>query len=217
MNITSTHPEFDAAFTRRAVAWIARELGVPRGGLRRWSITVRQRRTRSYSGRCYYYERRVVCSIRAGITSPVSVAHNREEREREMEAADGVEVFVKLMAHELEHARAMIVSSGDPGMMRRLNHEPRVRAIDYRIMLRFRAQREELLVAWRCEAEPAVESAAPAPSKSRPGLVERRAAKAAAMLAAWERRLKMAKTKAAKYRRRVAYYQRRRQAAGGAA
>lgn len=204
IKVTSTHPEFDATFTRRAAGWIARELGIPRGGLKGWSVTVRQRRNRSYSGRCYYYERRVVASVGVGISSPVSLAHNRDEREREVEAADGAEVFVSILAHELEHARAAIVAGHDRQAMRRLNHEPRVRAIDYRTMLAFRARRDELLAAWRqASARP-----------ERASLVERRAAKAASMLAAWERRLKLAKTKAAKYRRRVAYYQRR-QAAGG--
>jgi ABC-type Fe3+-hydroxamate transport system substrate-binding protein len=36
--------------------------------------------------------------------------------------------------------------------------------------------------------------------------VDRRAARAAELLAAWERRLKMAKTKVGKYRRKVNYY-----------
>lgn len=203
IRVTSTHPEFDATFARRAVAWVARELGIPRGGLKNWSVTVRQRRNRSYSGRCYYYERRVVASVGVGISSPVSLAHNRDEREREVEAADGVEVFVSILAHELEHARAAIVAGHDRQAMRRLNHEPRVRAIDYRTMLAFRARKGELLAAWRQAA------AEPVPAKPQASLVERRAAKAGEMLAAWERRLKLARTKVAKYRRRVTYYQRR--------
>jgi ABC-type Fe3+-hydroxamate transport system substrate-binding protein len=66
-------------------------------------------------------------------------------------------------------------------------------------LLAFRESRETLLADWLREKPQR-------PAKPKPSVVDRRAERAAELLAAWERRLKMAKTKVSKYRRKVNYY-----------
>jgi hypothetical protein len=65
------------------------------------------------------------------------MAHNREERAAGLQAADELELFVALLAHELEHARAAFVAM-DVDELRRLNHEPTVRARAWSVTRAFR-------------------------------------------------------------------------------
>jgi hypothetical protein len=140
----------------------------------------------------------LLCRDRAADEYPTSMAHNSEERSAGRDVHDEWELFVAILAHELEHARCYAVARNWEERAR-LNHEPRVRAVDWRALLAFRESRETLLAEWLREKPQR-------PAKPKQSVVDRRAARAAELLAAWERRLKMAKTKVGKYRRKVNYY-----------
>jgi hypothetical protein len=129
---------------------------------------------------------------------PACMANNIAERQAGRAANDEWELFVAILAHELEHARCYAVARSWEERAR-LNHEPRVRAVDWRALLAFRESRETLLADWLREKPQR-------PAKPKPSVVDRRAARAAELLVAWERRLKMARTKVGKYRRKVNYY-----------
>jgi len=201
MKIITTHPEFPSHMVRRAVAWIAGEIGLRRRQRLTIKVGYRQRAKAGWQGWYRNVPRSVEVWIGRDQTFPVAVDHNREEAGRT--ADDVIELFVRVLAHELEHARAYQTASRGSTTGRRLNSEPRVRAIDYRVLQAFRQRREELLAEWT-----AAPAATPRPTRVQPTAVERRAHRAGQLLAAWERRLRLAKTRVTKYRRRVAYYAR---------
>lgn len=202
MKIKTRHPNYPRHVVRRATAWAAKQIGLE--GKHRKSLTIEvgycpttiHRDGDTWRGIYRHSERLVRVNLGRNIVYPTSVGHNRSEEGRH--ANDEWEVFVHLLAHELEHARCYAVSrSWDEWA--RLNHEPRVRAVDWRVLLAFREAREKLLAEW---TQPVDER----PEKPKPSVVDRRAERAAKLLADWERRLKMAKTKVTKYRRKVSYY-----------
>jgi hypothetical protein len=208
MKIIATHPEFPAHMVRRAVAWIAGEIGLRRRQRLTITIGYRQRAKDGWQGWYRHGSRSVEVWIGRNQTFPVRIGRNRQEAGRT--AADVIELFVRVLAHELEHARAYQTASRGSTTGRRLNSEPRVRSIDYRVLLAFRQRRDELLAEWM--VAPAVTTS---PARLQPTAGERRAHRAGELLAAWERRLRLAKTKVAKYRRRVAYYARAATASAG--
>lgn len=201
MKIITTHPEFPSHMVRRAVAWIAGEIGLRRRQRLTIKVGYRQRAKHGWQGWYRHGSRSVEVWIGRDQTFPVGIGHNREEAGRT--ADDVIELFVRVLAHELEHARAYQTASRNSTNGRRLNSEPRVRFIDYRVLQAFRQRRAELLAEWT--AAPVVTMR---PARVQPTAVERRASRAVELLAAWERRLRLAKTKVAKYRRRVTYYAR---------
>ncbi len=129
---------------------------------------------------------------------PASMANNNAEREAGRDVNDEMELFVAILAHELEHARCCAVARNREERAR-LHHEPRVRAVHWRALLAFREARETLLADWLREP-------ASRPVEPKPSIVDLRASRAVKHLARWERQLKMARTKVGKYRRKVAYY-----------
>lgn len=202
MKIEAKHPNYPRHVVRRATAWVAKQIGLESKHRKPLTIEVGYRKSAWYKdgdtwGGWYRHgERRVQVLLGRNVRYPTPAGHNRSEADRF--ANDEWEVFVKLLAHELEHARCYAVSrSWDERA--RLNHEPRVRAIDWRVLLAFRECRETLLAEW-------TQPVADRPAKPKPSVVDRRAERAAKLLADWERRLKMAKTKVTKYRRKVSYY-----------
>ena len=204
MKITTNHPGYSATVVRRAARWAAKQIGMEAKVLRTLTVEVGYRKSRSGLGwgGWYRHGQRLVqvllCRDRAADEYPTSMAHNSEERSAGRDVRDEWELFVAILAHELEHARAFAIAR-DHTERRRLNSEPRVRAIDWRALLAFRESRDTLLAEWLREKPQR-------PAKPKPSVVDRRAARAAQLLAAWERRLKMAKTKVGKYRRKVNYY-----------
>lgn len=210
MKIKSIHPDFPAAFAKRATRWAAGEVGLLMGSLKGWQIVVSDRlRTHAYRGWCDYRKRKVDVLVRRGLSFPVCTAHTIAEREAGRDANDAVELLVGLLVHELEHARISLLTACDGQRWRELQNESRVRAIEWRAILRFRENRDALLAEWSA-AEPTA-PAAPAPTRAErlAAVVDRRAARAAELLAQWETKLRAAKTRVAKYRQRVRYYERR--------
>lgn len=207
MKIATKHPTYPRHVVRRAVLWAAKQIGLESKHRQPLTIEIGYRRNRcghgSWGGWYKHAERLVqVLLPRGPMGYPTSMAHGKAEREQGRDAHDEWELFVAILAHELEHARAYAVSrSWDERA--RLNHEGRVRAVDHRVLLVFRESRETLIAEW---TQPVAEFTPVEEWKPTPSVVDRRAARAAALLSQWERRLKMAKTKVTKYRRKVAYY-----------
>lgn len=204
MNIETKHPNYPRHVVRRATAWAAKQIGLESKHRKTLTIEIGYRRSRMGLGWGGWYHdgQRLVQVLlprdRDHDDWPTSMANNAEERAAGRDVCDEWELFVAILAHELEHARCYAVSRSRDERAR-LNHEPRVRAIDWRVLLAFRQSRETLLAEW-------TKTAAERPAKAKPSVVDRRASRAAELLANWERRLKTAKTKVSKYRRRVGYY-----------
>ena len=202
MKITTKHPNYPKHVVRRAARWASKQIGLDGKVLRTLTIEVSYRKSAKWKdgdtwGGWYKHSQRLVqVLLGRNVRYPTPIGHNRSEADRF--ANDEWELFVKLLAHELEHARCCAVAR-DRKEWRSLNREPRVRAVDWRALLAFRDARETLLADWLREP-------ASRPVKPNPSPVDLRASRAAKLLAQWERRLKMAKTKVSKYRRTVAYY-----------
>jgi len=204
MKLVTKHPGYPAHVVRRAARWAAKQVGMDGKVLRTLTVEIGYRRCRMGLGwgGWYKHSQRLVQVLlprdRDYDDWPTSMAHNAEEKSAGRDAHDEWELFVAILAHELEHARCFAIARGY-AERKRLNSEPRVRAIDWRALLAFRESRETLLADWLREKPQR-------PAKPKPSVVDRRAARAAELLAAWDRRLKMAKTKVTKYRRKVNYY-----------
>ena len=140
-----SHPNFPEHVVRRAVSWITKRLGTSAVGL---AITVgpKQRQHRGYNGWYRHRTKAVEAYVGEQITYPVAIGHNL--REESWEASDPHELLVYLLAHELTHAAAYREAWPDAERLAFLNHEPRVRASGYRVMLEFRDDRERLLESW---------------------------------------------------------------------
>lgn len=205
MKIETRHPNYPRHVIRRATLWAAKQIGLESKHRQPLTVEVGYRRNRrgggSWGGWYKHAERLVqVLLPRGPMGYPTSMACSKGEREQGRDAHDEWELFVAILAHELEHARAFAVAR-DWQERARLNHEGRVRAVDHRVLLAFRESREALVAEW---TQPVAEFTPVAEWK--PSVVDRRAERAAKLLVDWERRLKMAKTKVTKYRRKVAYY-----------
>jgi hypothetical protein len=179
-------------FIRRMAAWCCRQSGLPVRELRHAEF---RNRKRSYSGHAWM-SGRIVCSIgRLGFpTQP----DTRDGMQGEI-LADRLECLVAITAHEIEHI-CQYRENRSRALKNRRRSEPATRAHEIRVLRLFRANRESLIAEW---------SATP---KQRETIKRTRQeindAKARKMLAAWERKLKLAKTKVAAYRRKVRYYDR---------
>lgn len=208
MKIKTKHPSYPNIVVRRAALWAAKQIGLEAKHRQLLTIEVGYRRCRMGLGWGGWYQhaqklvRVLLPRDRDHDDWPTSMANNAAERAAGRDANDEWELFVAILAHELEHARAYAVSRSWEDRAR-LNHEPRVRAIDWRVLLAFRESRDALLAEW---TKPVAEFTTVEVFKLKPSIVDKRAARAAKLLADWERRLKLAKTKVTKYRRKVAYY-----------
>jgi hypothetical protein len=202
MKITTKHPGYPSHVVRRATRWAAKHIGLDGKVLRALTIEVGYRKAARWKdgdtwGGWYKHGKRLVqVLLGRNIRYPTPAGHNRSEADRF--ANDEWEVFIMMLSHELEHARCYAITQSWEERAR-LNSEPRVRAIHWRTLLAFREARETLLAEWLREP-------VKRPAKPKPSAVDRRAERAATLLAQWERKFKMAKTKVSKYRRKVNYY-----------
>jgi hypothetical protein len=212
---------------RRIVSFCAREIGVSPKIVRR--ATFRNRgRGRHWSG--HAYAGRIVVSIgTAAATWPHKWSHCKSYTPATGEefVVDRVEALIGVTAHEIGH-----VADYRRGRYTGRGAEARVDAGARFVVRKFRERRDELLAAWNAapaatepaDAEPEIRIAAIAAAPEAPAADEpaedlhaarqrrtlaaagRRAgklAKARADLTRWERKLKLAKTKATKYGRLV--------------
>lgn len=208
--------DFSDRFIRRMLSWCLRECEVParpgtggRGKLRevRFTNCRRHYRGRAGSGRVL---------VRIGPPSlswPVNVAWAPKYRAEGMTEflLDRIATLVHVTCHELGHIRLERVSPLK-------NTEANADAIGRGATHAFLRDRDRLLADWSSLPETPAAVAAEAvvvelaaarkAVRSTVDLKARRAAKAAAMLAQWQRRAKIAAGKVKKYARRVRYYER---------
>lgn len=180
-------------FLRRMVGWICRQVDYPASRVR--EAQFRNRTGSVYSGHAYG-SRRIVASV--GPASMFPFGPDNRPGLAGMVLADRMECLIAITAHELAHLH-QYANRRTAKLKGRVEFDARwheVKALDA-----FRASRERLLAEWSAEPERCAALSAPKPT-----LTERRAAKAAADLARWQRKLKLAQTKVQQYKRRVAYY-----------
>ena len=115
--------------------------------------------------------------------------------------ADRTEALIEVLAHELIHLDHYCNQHGD----RHSRMEAFTVSESIKVLEAFRASRDGLLAGW--SEAPAISAAFKPPIDK----IAKRAEKAAADLARWERKLKLAKTKVRFYAKRVKYYSRKTQ------
>lgn len=181
-------------FLRRLAVWCRAEIGLPAAQLR--AVDFRNRRDKWVCGRADW-SGRILVRIGRAPDAPLAWTH----RTIKVECRDRMAAIVFVTAHEIQHIKnyrdgshAQLTADRDM--------EPHCDRAGNRVMKAFEERREELLAEWNAAPERAAAALAPDP-------IAKRAAKAATDLARWERKLKLAKGKVAKYRARVKYYARK--------
>jgi hypothetical protein len=151
MRIESKHPSYDRRTVGRAVRWAAKQIGLETAVLKTLKIEVGFRRSRygtDWGGWYHHTGRRVLVLLPRSPDKeyPEGVGWNGAEEDRQ--ALDELELFVSILAHELEHARCY-AAARTYRQQRTLNREDRVRAVDWRAVLEFRKDRDRILESWR--------------------------------------------------------------------
>lgn len=216
--------DYDDGFLRAMLRWCIKQVEVPksklyRGYLREIKFTKCARSYRGLAG-----GGRVLVRIGAAHHFPANVAWRPCYRSVGMTEwmLDRDAVLVHITAHELAHIRLGRIGNAK-------NNEHNADSIARYVTNLYLKDRDALMAQWRGTpgpiAEPApmpepirlpvpetpaaIAATSPAPEAKRPPtLQERRAVKAAAMLAKWERKLKIAARKVKAYRRKCRYYAR---------
>lgn len=202
MKITSTL-EFSVPYLRRLVNWACQEIGMPCHYPR---IAAFARSRAAWGGRAYGHARKV--GVRVGDEDGRWPKKTMKHYDGfQLTFSDRIEILVWLTLHELAHLdqcrrRTQTRRGGNLGGSERMTE-----AIAARCLKAFRANREALLKHWAEAPEPA--------SKEKPkeAVIEKRAAKAQADLARWQRKLKLAQSKVGRYKKRVHYYEKKTAAA----
>jgi hypothetical protein len=192
---TTDYPDH---FLRRMTAWCCRQLEFRVGEVK--LAVFRNRSRRGYRGFADYTRRMISCTVHR--TDGWPRPDNRPGMHGEA-LADRLEVLVNLTSHELYHLAAKFDADHRQRTRgagtRHASGERETRHASVLVLRAFREQRDALVAEW--SQPPARES------KPRPTLQQQRAAKAAAQLAAWERRAKIAANKVRRYRKQVRYYE----------
>lgn len=196
-------------FLRRMVSWVCKQLDLP-------VLQVSRARFRNRKQGCWSglggYGYGILVRIGPDSAFPVEPFHY-PGRKRDVflspRIADRVEALVAITAHELTHVqdgmnecwhtrRARMRGSRRP--KRIYGGERRTMVEERRVLELFRENRENLLAQWNT----------PVNRQSKPAMTraERNEVKARNGLESWERKLKLAKTKVAKYRTKVRRYER---------
>lgn len=188
--------DFPDYFLRRLVSWCCRQLDYPVRQLRAAEFT----KTRhAFCGRAWS-SRRILVRIGEDTNIDGAPRYPRERKYPDRKYAptctlqDRIEALIKVTAHELAH-----LSRWNDGVYR--NREARVDGMAIAVLEKFRVDRDKLMEAW--SEVPKHREAKPKPSRQ-----EQNAQRAAASLATWERKLKLARTKVAKYKKQVNRYER---------
>lgn len=199
-------------FLRAMVRWVAKETQLPVSKIREINFTKTKRWWRGWACSSMRVTIRIASKEFWEANAPLkNYSYPGLKKAPVYDINDRTEALLQLTAHELEHLY-------DYSENVRVTRESQVDWRALQTLEKFRAARERLLAEWssaadrRAAASPAptptpatLPTPTPTPAAPRP-IVQARADKAAADLAKWERRLKLAKTKVAQYRRRVTYY-----------
>jgi hypothetical protein len=196
-NFRNTSP-WPSGFLKKMLRWIMREMDVPRASLR--GVYFRKRSNPHWSGRAFAHQRRIVVSI--GLSgyperwSGYSRACRPQNGGEYLTIQDAFEALVITTAHELGHIRHFAQGHFCKGSEDLADPPARM------VLRRFREARESLLSDWQaCQSDNK--------DNLKTSITEKRFAKAAAALARWQRKMKLAKTKVSVYRRKVKYYEKR--------
>jgi len=152
--VSSTHPEFPWLIVNRAAAWVMRGLELPATSCLTLHVAPKARAHAGWNARYWTRRRAVEVFIGRQVSYPTPLGHTKGEGG--WHADDPLELLVVLLAHELEHCR--VHTAAPPHMIKTLNRELRVRSVSFRVLVRFRALRSRLEVAWGIVAESATES-----------------------------------------------------------
>jgi hypothetical protein len=180
-------------FLRRMASWVCRELGYPVDRLKTAQFT-----KASCASRGRACESDIL--VRIGSASHFPQKSLVYKGQKTPDYADREEALVGTTAHEIAHLIQFWQFLSGAQVRRNKRLEPAAVATEHAIMATFRSQRESILAAW--SAEPVQRQ-----RKDKPSLQEQRAAKVAAALNRWQRKLKLAKTKVKQYRRNARYYE----------
>jgi hypothetical protein len=184
-------------FLRRMTVWCAKQIGLPLEKVAQADF--RNRSGFGARGTAWRSGRIMVRFTKHTEGYPIT---RKNHRGTDLYFRDQLANVVYLTAHELTHL--MNWHDGTDAQLRRERDlEPYCVRSGNRVMKLFEEQREELVAAWSA-AIPARKAAKPPKDP-----VALRAAKARLDLARWERKLKFAKTKVAKYRAKVKRYAKR--------
>ena len=181
-------------FLRRLVTWCCKELGLPARYLKRADFGKRTRGP--YNGCAWLGSRRMRVVIGPPNEFPTKgrpYPGRTSEVFRDPDYADQLEALIGVTAHEIQHHVAY--------SQRRVSRygERATTHAEHKIIECFRPQRDALVATWSMEPKRLD------PKKTRQ---EKNEAHARKMLERWERKLKLAKTKAGLYRSKVRYYDR---------
>lgn len=177
-------------FLRRMVSWITKQYGMKLKTIRQARFTKTQRawRGRAWSDRTFLVRINTEYS-----RYPVSGRYKKTGPPYTF--ADYIEALVHLSAHEICHV--------DEFSQRAKIREAQTEAQALKVLNKFREQREELLASWGHQVAK--------PITATVSIVDKREAKASVDLERWQRKLKLAKSKVAKYQQRVRYYDRKKE------
>lgn len=181
--------EYPDHFLRRMIAWICRELDMP---FRQFQAVSFGNRAKTFSGR-YQYARNAVAtsiSISPELSYPYSDARHKFN--------DRHDCFVAWTA-EVLYAAHCGANGESVGVIRNRLGQKKGR----QALAAYRENYLALLITWY--AAPKAK-----PTKTKPNIIEQRAAKTAEDLQRWQRKLKLAQTKVRKLKQRANYYQAKR-------
>lgn len=198
---TTDWPDY---FIRRMLAWCVKELELPKDQL--WHAHFGKRSRGCFNGRASICGRKIRVMIGPAEAYPVKgflYPGRTDEAYRSPDYADQIEGLIGVTAHEITHLRQWVArkQSGRRTYERGLFNERATRYEERRVLALFQSQREALLAAWG-------KAQARAELKPKLTAVEKRAIKAQADLARWQRKLKLAQTKVKKLRAKAKYYER---------
>lgn len=115
--------------------------------------------------------------------------------------------LVRVTAHEVAHRMLYLIGSRSRvsrryyGRVESGGSEAHTTWHEKKVLEAFLANKESLMAQWMAAPQ--------RPTKPATTILDKRSAKAAAALARWERKFKLARTMLAKCKRRVAYYSRK--------
>lgn len=194
MKIINTTP-FPTPLLRRMTVWACRRVGYQPS--RVWEVKFRNRSRGDYSGRAFM-SRRIVVSV--GPANSFPTQPDTRPGLVGVVFTDQIEALVSVTAHELAHL-CQFRDGRWPKLNANRKTELDARWHEQQALEAFRRDRDALLAVWSI-------TPTKRPTESKSSIVDFREAKARKALQKWERKLKLAKTKVAKYRSKVRRYDR---------
>lgn len=181
--------DYSNIFLRRMVSWCCKELDLP---VRRLKYVRFGNSRRHWGGRAYWRSR---IGVRiGGDDCNRELKHWKFSDGFQVVTHSRLEVLVLTTAHELAHIE-QFWRLGDEGRCLERHTE----GMAYVVLKAFRSAQDALVAEWSVEPEK--------PVKSVLGVQERRQQAVLAKLSAWQRKLKTARTKVAKYQKQARYYE----------